>query len=99
VAASYGERRRVHRLVLEHSLSRGARRIAPLVERIMALLTSGSNPTAERSLSEAEAFVLTNAFVGVMRAMITRPDASAPTQPQIEEALARLIVNFAERRA
>ena len=99
VAASYGERRRVHRLVLEHSLSRGARRVAPLVERIMALLTSGSNPTAERSLSEAEAFVLTNAFVGVMRAMITRPDASAPTQPQIEEALARLIVNFAERRA
>lgn len=98
VAASYGERRRVHRLVLEHSLTRGNRRVAPLVQQIMALLTSGDNPTAERSLSEADAFVLTNAFVGVMRAMITRPDASTPTQEQIEEALGRLMINFADRR-
>lgn len=97
VAASYGERRAVHRIVMEHSLSRGARRVVALVERIMALLTSSDNPE-HRPWSEADAFVLSNAFVGVMRAMITQPEF-APPQERIEEALGRLMISFLESRS
>ena len=99
VAASYGERRRVHRLVLEHSLSNGSlahrgNRMTLLIERIIALLTARKLPATGRAMDQADAFVLANAFLGVMRAMIARPDASHPTQDEIEQALARLIVSF-----
>ena len=47
-------------------------------------------------LSEAEAFVLANAFLGVMRGMIMREEDASPDDEAIEEALARLITVFAE---
>lgn len=94
VTASYGERRRVHRLVMEYSLSRGGRRMAPLTERIVALLASREGVPAAPPMSEAQAFVLTNAFAGVMRAMIMRPDTAVPSQSEIEDALIRLITAF-----
>jgi AcrR family transcriptional regulator len=93
VSASYGERRQVHRLVIEYSLSRG-KRMMPLIERITTLLASPDRPTAAPPLSPAEAFVLTNAFVGVMRAMIMRADDGGPSQEEIEETLARLMTAF-----
>lgn len=95
ISASYGARPRVHRLVFEHSLSRGGGRMAPLIGKIMALLASPDRPPATHPMSAAEAFVLTNAFAGVMRAMIMRPDASTPRQDEIEDALARMIAAFA----
>jgi AcrR family transcriptional regulator len=94
VGASYGERRHVHRLVIEYSLSRGGKRMMPLIERITALLASPDRPPAAPPLSPAEAFVLTNAFVGVMRAMIMRADDAGPGQEEIEETLARLMIAF-----
>jgi AcrR family transcriptional regulator len=96
VTSSYGKRRGVHRLVVEHALTRGGLKIAPLIRQVVALLTSGEQSPAPVPLSDAEAFVLANAFVGVMRGMIMRDDASAPDDQDIEEALARLVTVFAE---
>lgn len=96
VTSSYGERRRVHRLVVEHSLARGGLKIAPLIRQVVAVLTSGEHSPAPVPLSDAEAFVLANAFVGVMRGMIMREDATNPDDEDIEEALARLVTVFAE---
>ena len=100
VTASYGERPRVQRLVVETSLAGSARRVAPLVEQILRLLTSADRPpnAVPMTEAEAEAFVLTNAFVGVIRAMIMRPDISAPAQAAIEAAMGRLITSYIEYR-
>jgi AcrR family transcriptional regulator len=99
VATSYGERRRVHRLVLEHSLTHaapgeGGQRVGRLIETVIALLTTRTLPATGHPLDQADAFVLANAFLGVMRAMVSRPDASQPTQAAIEQALGRLIIGF-----
>jgi AcrR family transcriptional regulator len=98
VTSGYGERQRVQRLVMEASLARGATRVAPLIERILALLTSENRPPNAASMTEAEAFVLTNAFVGIFRAMIMRPDPSVPAQEQIDEAMGRLLTSFVQHR-
>jgi AcrR family transcriptional regulator len=98
VTSGYGKRRRVQRLVLEHSLSRGARRAAPLIEQILGLLTSGDRPPNAVPMTEAEAFIMTNAVVGVIRAMIMRADDAGPPQEEIEEAMGRLIVSFIQHR-
>ncbi len=102
VAGAYGERRGVHALVIEHSLMRDARRLQPMLTRIMALLTSPDRPadgTRVTPFSAAEAFVLTNAFVGVMRATIMREDADSPPQSAIEDALARMMTGFLDAEA
>lgn len=96
VMSSYGRRRRVHRLVVEHALARGGLPIAPLIQQVVAVLTSGERSPAPVPLSEAEAFVLANAFLGVMRGMIMREEDASPDDEAIEEALARLITVFAE---
>jgi AcrR family transcriptional regulator len=98
VTASYGQRPRVHRLVMEQSLSRGATRAAPLIEQILAMLTAQDRPPNAMSMTEAEAFVLTNAFVGIFRAMMMRPDTSTPAQGEIEEAMGRLITSYLQHR-
>jgi len=98
VTASYGERPRVHRLVMEQSLSRGGTRAAPLIEQILAMLTAQDRPPNAMSMTEAEAFVLTNAFVGIFRAMMMRPDTSTPAQEEIEEAMGRLITSYLQHR-
>ena len=96
VTSSYGQRPRVHRLVVEHSLARGGVRIEPMIEQVVAVLTSGENSPAPVPLSGAEAFVLANAFVGVMRGMIMRDPDESLADEAIEEALVRLITVFAE---
>ena len=98
VTSSYGERRRVHRLVMEASLSRRGRRVAPLIEQILTLLTSHDRPPNAMSMTEAEAFVLTNAFVGIFRAMMTQEDGSIPVQAEIEDAMGRLITSYVQHR-
>ena len=98
VAAAYGDRRRVHRLLMERSLARGTHRMAPLLEHLTTLLSSptGPNPPgSDRRLTRGEAFVLTNAFVGVLRAMIMRPE-TAPGDTEIEDGLVRLVMGYAD---
>ncbi len=102
VSLSYGERPQVHRIVLAHSLGRGSGRLRPLIDHLAALLTvedrlaGGGRATP---FSSADAFVLTNAFAGVMRARILWQDEAALPQEAMEEALVRLIVNFVGSRS
>lgn len=94
VAATYGARQAAHRLVMEHSLARGSNRLAPLMARLMALLSSERPTGAIRpALARADAFVLAHAFVGVLRAM-TREGAKAPPQKELADALTRLVTRF-----
>ncbi len=97
VTSGYGDRRRVHRLVIERSLAQGANRLGPMLAQLNALLTSDDRPSgaaAPGPMSPAEAFVLTHAFTGVMRAMILRAGEDGPAEAEIEEALARLVLGY-----
>lgn len=95
VTASYGERREAHRLVIAHSLASGGRRLSPLLDQVMARLTSREHPAQlDPPMNEADAFVLTTAFAGVMRAMLVLPEGQGPAPEAIEHALARLIAGF-----
>jgi AcrR family transcriptional regulator len=93
VAESYGRRHRAHRLVMTHSL-RGTGRLSPLLSSSMAFLaTKGPAGGPTGPIDSADAFVLTHAFAGVLRAMIGE-GADAPHQKDIERALIRLVVSF-----
>jgi AcrR family transcriptional regulator len=97
VSAGYGRRREVHRLMMEYSLARGSQRLGPLLEKLIALMTTNKRPGANTPgpLSQADAFVLIHAFVGVMRAMISARGSNAPPREQIEQAVIRLLMQFA----
>ena len=93
VFGSYGGRRRVHRLILQYALTRPSTTgLAPFFAKLIELFASETNHFL--SLSRADAFVLTYAFVGVMRALVINPDQ--PSQQAVEESLTRLVVNFVE---
>lgn len=101
ITSTYGGRRQVHRLVMEHSLARGGGRLGPLLERLVALLCADGARDGDGRvvpLSRADAFVLTNAFAGVMRAAMLS-DGDAPPMDEIERALMQLVLGFAESRA
>lgn len=97
VSETYGGRRRVHRLLLAHALSQGtATRLRPLFASLSHELTTSrrKNAAKERKpLTPAEAFVLTNAFAGVLRGLVTAGESPAPRE-EIEDALARLVERF-----
>ena len=100
VASSYGGQRQVHRLLLEYSLRHGGGRLAPLVEKLIVLLTEEGGPAGAQHigpLPHAEAFVLTHAFAGVIRSMILSQEATLASPADIEDALTRLIVGFPRR--
>lgn len=100
VMASYGGRRQVHRLVMQYTLSRGVSRLGPLIEQLVALLAEDGGRTGDGQIvpiSRTDAFVLANAFAGVMRAAILSGDEAPPLE-EIERALARLVIGFAEQR-
>ena len=99
IMSSYQGRRRVHRLVMEYSFSHGGRRLAPLIERIIAFLTTREDDDVRKPMNEAEAFVLANAVAGVMRAAIMRADDAKLPQIAIEEAVGRLIAGFVDSLA
>lgn len=89
VLKTYGGRRRAHRLLMEHALAHGpGTRLVPLHRMLGDVLTSG----AQGTVTAAEAFVLTHAFVGVMRGVLF----SSTTTPraEIEAAMTRLMAGF-----
>src|SRR6202041_4061738 len=88
---TYGGRRRVHRLLLEHALTQRRARLNPLFSALSQEL-SREGRTGPR-LTPAEAFVLTNAIAGVLRAVVTSAYPSAQRQA-LEEALNRLVRGF-----
>jgi hypothetical protein len=94
VAESYGARRSAHRLVMEHSLARGGRRLSPLLDKMIAHLSAERKIGAmKRALSKADTFVLAHAFAGVLRAM-TREASDAPPLEETAQALTRLVTSF-----
>jgi AcrR family transcriptional regulator len=96
VSFGYGRRRQVHRLMMEYSLARGSQRLGPLLEKLIALMTTSKQrgSSTRGPLSQADAFVLIHAFVGVMRAMISARGSNTPPREQIEQAVIRLLTQF-----
>jgi len=94
VAASYGARRGAHRLVMEYSLTRGSNRLSPLLAKMIAHLSNEreSGPIRQ-AVRRADAFVMAQAFVGVLRAMV-REGKDIPPQEEIVDALTRLVTGF-----
>ncbi len=93
VMTAYGGRRRVHRQLLEHALTRGpGTRLQPLYATIVDLLVQDGHDTAA-PVTPADAFVLTHAVGGVLRAIVAMHPVPVP-RAQIEDALVRLIVSF-----
>ena len=92
VFETYGGRRRVHRVLLEYALSqrRGNRLNALFGALSQELSREGrSGPR----LTSAEAFVLTHAIAGVLRAVVASAFPSVQRQA-LEEALNRLVTGF-----
>ncbi|HXP64807.1 MAG TPA: TetR/AcrR family transcriptional regulator [Steroidobacteraceae bacterium] len=91
VFETYGGRRRVHKVLLEHALSQRRARLNPLFAALSQELSREGR--AGPQLTPAEAFVLTNAIAGVLRAVVTNTYPPAQ-RPALEEALNRLVTGF-----
>jgi AcrR family transcriptional regulator len=95
VFETYGGRRRVHRLLLEHALTyRRGTRLNPLYAALTEELAREGR--AGPRLTSAEAFVLTQAIGGVLRAVVASGYPAARRQ-EIEDALVRLVMGFVRR--
>jgi len=99
VLATYGGRQGVHRKLMQHALTRGTGQLRTLYADISDMLMDDGLATAARSarrarqLSAADAFVLTHAVAGVVRALAASDDAALSRQ-DVEDALVRLACNF-----
>ena len=96
VFETYGGRGRVHRVLLEHALTQRRARLNPLILAISAEL-SREGRTGPR-LTPAEAFVLTNAIAGVLRAVVTSAYPAAQREA-LQEALNRLVKGFVSSKS
>lgn len=91
--ASFDERRQAHSLILGHALSRGGIHATTLLTDLITYLSFERQLGAIRTpLAKADAFVLINAFAGVLRAMIM--EADAPPRDEIERSLAYLLTCY-----
>jgi AcrR family transcriptional regulator len=97
ILSAYAGRRRAHRLIIEHSLTHTRTgRLNPLHQDIVSMFTSGaiaipSQPAG--GLSAADAFVLTHAISGVLRAFVSA-EPQAPSRTDIEASLTRFLTGF-----
>ena len=97
VLAAYGGRTGVHRLLVEHLLARaGATPLPGLREAIVQMMSQGGIVAFDqrvRTLPPAQAFVMTHAIGGVIRALLAAPEkVDAAQRGEIEDALVRLVV-------
>ncbi|NEX64866.1 TetR/AcrR family transcriptional regulator [Noviherbaspirillum galbum] len=97
VFGAFGGRTGVQKQLLERALTPGRQLPADLAHGIVAGLLTDIGVTTHggqhRQLTPTEAFVLTHAFAGVVRAALTQ--ASGPAERQaIEDALVRLVAGF-----
>ena len=85
----------MHRLLLEHALTQGrGTRLNPLYAALTEEFTRQDR--AGPRLTSAEAFVLTQAIGGVLRAVVASAYPAARRR-EIEDALVRLVTGFARR--
>jgi len=96
VTCAYGGRGRVHRLLMEHALAHGAGgRTAPLLSGLTVLFVQqgvalpGEPP---RRLTPAQAFTLTHAIGGVLRALAA--SAEPPPLQEVEDAIVQMVLAF-----
>jgi AcrR family transcriptional regulator len=100
--AAYGGRTGVHRLLVEHLLARsGATPLPGLREAIVQMMSQGGIVAFDqrvRALPPADAFVLTHAVGGVIRALLAAPDKlDGPQRQAIEDALVHVVVATMDR--
>lgn len=97
VFGAFGGRSRVHRVLLENALMQGSGKLLDTPPNLIAnLLTSWGVPGRSGKsvrFSPAQAFVITQAFVGVTRATVSGHAPNIP-KAEIEEALLQLIKGF-----
>jgi AcrR family transcriptional regulator len=97
ILSTHGGRRRAHRLLIEYSLTRrGPSRLNPLHKGIVQMLASGNIAVPGRTssaLSEADAFVLTHALSGVLRAFVAAEDR-APPRRDVEHAMTQMVLGY-----
>jgi len=97
VFGAFGGRSRVHQVLLENALLLGRSKSVDASPNLIAnlLATAGlpRNGAQPLRLSSAEAFVLTHAFTGVIRASIG-PQAQDIPREEIKVALMKLVSSF-----
>ena len=97
VLDAYGGRKRAHRLLLQHAMTRGdGGRLAPMYGQLIELFSVhgvAAPGLAATRLSAPAAFVLTHAVAGVLRAWVATSDPPRPRE-QVEDALVQLIIDF-----
>jgi AcrR family transcriptional regulator len=97
VFGAFGGRSRVHRVLLEHAWQTGRASSADASPKLIAnlLASSGVSRSGGQSLrfSPEEAFVITHAFTGVIRASVG-PHANDLSREEIKNALLFLIKSF-----
>lgn len=99
---AYGGRTGVHRLLVEHLLARaGATPLPGMREAIVQMMSGGGIVAFDqsvRALPPADAFVLTHAVGGVIRALLAAPDRlDGPQRQAIEDALVRVVATIMDR--
>lgn len=101
VLDAYGGREIAHKRLMGHSFERGSTGLmGPLLRQLVASLRAGiAGPGIEVKVCEADAFVLTHAVSGVLRAYIGAEGAGGPARQDVERALTRLILGFATPQA
>lgn len=97
VLGAYGGRTGVHRLLVDHLLARaGATPLPGMREAIVQMMSQGGIVAFDqrvRSLAPADAFVITHAVGGVIRALLAAPEKVDEAQRlAIEDALVRLVL-------
>jgi AcrR family transcriptional regulator len=93
---TYGGRRRVHRILLQHAFTHhGGGRLNPLFVMLTEELSREGR--AGPRLTAVEAFVLTQAVAGVLRAVAASGYPSSKRQ-EVENALIRLVSGFVRAR-
>jgi AcrR family transcriptional regulator len=101
ILQAFGGRQRAPRILLELALQSGSRpQFDSVVTPLTALLASGSVIGKEGhavTLTQTDAFVLTQSVMGVVRAALAR-DARLLRKPQFEEALVDLVTGFVQVR-
>ena len=100
VLDAYGGREVAHRRLMQYAIERGTTgSLGPLLKALVSGLTREgvAGPSiAVKPMSSADAFVLTHAMAGVLRAAVAAEGNGGPSRKQLEESLTRLVLRFLE---
>lgn len=98
VLDAYGGRQIAHQRLMLYSLERGSTGLmGPLLERLVASISvkgRGGAGTGMPALSSTDAFVLTHAVAGVLRAAVIACADGVLEREALEQSLSRLVLNF-----